>query len=54
MGWFDEQIRQRKRLDDELFRDSYDNIAHKVLGEPAKKRDKRTSVKNAIDEVFYY
>jgi ABC-type bacteriocin/lantibiotic exporter with double-glycine peptidase domain len=54
LGWFDEQIRQRKRLDDELFRDSYDNIAHKVLGEPAKKRDKRTSVKNAIDEVFYY
>ncbi len=54
MGWFDEQIRQRKRLDDELFQGSYDNIAHKVLGEPAKKRDKRTSVKNAIDEVFYY
>jgi NHLM bacteriocin system ABC transporter ATP-binding protein len=54
LGWFDEQIRQRKRLDDELFQGSYDNIAHKVLGEPAKKRDKRTSVKNAIDEVFYY
>ncbi len=54
MGWFDEQIRQRKRLDDELFKGSYDNIAHKVLGEPVKNRDRRTSVKNAIDAVFYY
>ena len=54
MGWFDEQIRQRKRMDDELFRDSYDNIAHRVLGEPVKRKDLKTNIKNAIDEIFYY
>ncbi|RKM61350.1 ATP-binding cassette domain-containing protein [Butyrivibrio sp. CB08] len=54
MGWFDEQIRQRKRMDDELFRDSYDNIAHRVLGEPVKRKDLKANIKNAIDEVFYY
>ncbi len=37
-----------------MFKGSYDNIAHKVLGEPVKNRDRRTSVKNAIDSVFYY
>ncbi len=41
-------------MDDELFRDSYDNIAHKVLGEPVKRKDLKTNVKNAIDEVFLY
>ncbi len=54
MGWFDEQIRQRKRMADELFRDSYDNIAHRVLGEPVKRKDIRANIKNAIDEIFYY
>ena len=54
LGWFDEQIRQRKRMDDELFRDSYDNIAHRVLGEPVKRKDLKTNIKNAIDEIFYY
>ncbi|WP_243111814.1 ATP-binding cassette domain-containing protein [Butyrivibrio sp. CB08] len=41
-------------MDDELFRDSYDNIAHRVLGEPVKRKDLKANIKNAIDEVFYY
>ena len=41
-------------MDDELFRDSYDNIAHRVLGEPVKRKDFNANIRNAIDEVFYY
>ncbi|MBR1669805.1 MAG: ATP-binding cassette domain-containing protein [Butyrivibrio sp.] len=52
MGWFDEQIRQRKRIDEELFRDSYENIAKKVLGERVSNPEAHLDVKNAIDEVF--
>ncbi|MBE5825150.1 MAG: ATP-binding cassette domain-containing protein [Butyrivibrio sp.] len=54
MGWFDEQIRLRKRRDEELYRESYDKIAHKVLGERMKTGNKRFSVRNAIEDVFMY
>ena len=32
MGWFDNQIRQRKQSDDDLFSDSFVNIAGAVMG----------------------
>ena len=32
MGWFDEQIRQRKLSDDEVFDDSFADIAGAVAG----------------------
>ena len=32
MGWFDEQIRQRKQNDDDVFADSFVNMAAAVLG----------------------
>ncbi len=54
MGWFDEQIRQRKRRDEELFKDSYDNISRKVLGEKVENGRDRLNLKSAIDEIFYY
>ncbi len=54
MGWFDEQIRQRKRIDEDLFQDSYENIAHKVLGEKRESKDVKTAIKRAIDDVFYF
>ena len=32
MGWFNEQIRQRKQADDEAFADSLEDIAEAVMG----------------------
>ena len=54
MGWFDEQIRLRKRRDDEMYRESYDKIAHKVLGERMNLGNKRSSVRNSIEDIFMY
>ncbi|MBQ7614145.1 MAG: ATP-binding cassette domain-containing protein [Butyrivibrio sp.] len=54
MGWFDEQVRIRKKKDEELYERSFDNIASKVLGERRGLNDVRAALKNAIDEVFYY
>ena len=33
MGWFDEQIRQRKQNDDDVFADSFVNMASAVMGQ---------------------
>lgn len=45
MGWFDEQIRQRKLSDDEVFADSFADIAGAVAGrgfsDALKKRSPR-------------
>ena len=58
MGWFEEQIRQRKRSDDDAFADSFANMASAVLGRKAAKSidDERILTKNAIDEIlnFYH
>ena len=54
MGWFDEQIRLRKRIDDELYQRSYENIANKVLGQMIGQRDDKTLLKNAIEQVLRY
>ena len=32
MGWFDEQIKQRKKNDEELFEEAFAGIAGAVLG----------------------
>ncbi len=54
MGWFDEQIRLRKRIDDELYQRSYENIANRVLGQMIGMTDDRTLMKNAIEQVLRY
>ena len=58
MGWFDEQIRQRKQSDDELFADAFVHMASAVMGEKvsAALNDERTATKSAIDEIlrFYH
>ncbi len=58
MGWFDEQIKQRKQNDNEVFADSFVNIAGAVMGKKvsAALGDERTVAKNAIDEIlkFYH
>ncbi len=58
MGWFDEQIKQRKQNDNDVFTDSFVNIAGAVMGSKvsAALNDKRLLVKNAFDEIlkFYH
>ena len=54
MGWFDEQIRLRKKIDEERYQRAYSNILSKVLGKRQENNDAKIAVKNAIDEVFYY
>ncbi len=56
MGWFDEQIRQRKQNDDDVFADSFANMASAVMGKKnaAALNDNRTVTKNAIDEILKY
>ena len=56
MGWFDEQIKQRKQSDNEVFSDAFVNIAGAVMGKSlsAALNDKRTIAKNAIGEILKF
>jgi len=55
MGWFDEQIRQRKASDQELFEDSILRMAATVLGKQGiGALDDRIVTKAAIDEILKY
>ena len=56
MGWFDEQIRQRKLSDQELFEESLFHMASAVLGRQRAGRldDERIVAKAAIDEILKY
>ena len=58
MGWFDEQIRQRKISDQELFEDSIFQMASAVLGKQAAGRlnDERIITEAAIGDIlkFYH
>lgn len=58
MGWFDEQIKQRKQNDDDIFAESCANLAGAVMGRKMAEalRDDRKATKNAIDEIlrFYH
>ena len=56
MEWYDEQIRQRKASDQELFEDSIFRMASVVLGRQGAGalEDKRIITKAAIDEILKY
>ncbi len=58
MGWFDEQIRQRKENDDQVFEESFIRVAAAVLGSKAASRldDDLTVTRAAIEEIlkFYH
>lgn len=56
MGWFDEQIRQRKQNDDDVFADSFVNMAAAVLGSKVtgSLSDGSAAAKSAIDEILKY
>ena len=56
MGWFDEQIKQRKKNDDAMFAEAFVGIADAVLGSKmsaAFESDEHKAT-NAIDEILKY
>ncbi len=58
MGWFDEQIKQRKEYDLNTFEDSFVGISDAVMGSRISSAisDERSRAKNAIEEIlrFYH
>ena len=56
MGWFDEQIRQRKLSDQETFEESIFRMASVVLGKRGANdlEDDRIITKAAIDDILKY
>ena len=56
MGWLDEQFKQRKENDDNIFSDAFVNLASVVMGSKisAALNDDRQITKNAIDEILKY
>jgi NHLM bacteriocin system ABC transporter ATP-binding protein len=56
MGWFEEQIKQRKENDDNVFSDSFVNLAGAVMGSKisAALNENGQITKNAIDEILKY
>ena len=56
MGWFDEQIRQRMKSDQDVFEDSIFNMASSVIGVKAAKdiTDSRVVTKAAIEDIIKY
>jgi len=56
MGWFDEQIKERKLNDEELFSQAFVELTGAVLGNKyvAAFRDSRLVTKDAFDEILKY
>ena len=56
MGWFDDQIKERKILDSEVFSDSFIQMAGAVMGSRtyAMLNNDRIKTKNAIDEILKF
>ncbi len=56
MGWFDEQIRDRKQNDDEAFAEAFANMASAITSRKieASLNNDRAVTKDAIDEILRY
>ena len=56
MGWFENQIEERRTADQQLLEDSFVKIAGAVLGQRTAQKisDDRIVTKNAIDEIIKY
>ena len=56
MGWFDEQIKQRRQHDQDTFEEAFAGIAHAVTGARISSAfaDDRSRAKDAIDEILKY
>lgn len=55
MGWFDEQIRDRKKNDDDAFAEAFANMASAITGKKSETfQSDRAITKDAIDEILKY
>jgi len=54
MGWYEEQIKQRKLSDDELFSDSLEGLAKSITGNKEKKSELEISEDAIKDIIKYY
>lgn len=57
MGWFDEQIRQRIKSDNDAFSEAFEKIAGSVMGKSAiteQMNNKMKQSQNAIEEILRY
>ncbi len=56
MGWFDEQIKQRIKADDDAFSDAFASMAGVVMGRGTVSAllDDRQKTKNAVDEILKF
>ncbi len=56
MGWFDEQIRERIRNDENTFEEAFQQVAGSVLGSRTATRlsDERLEAREALDEILKY
>ena len=56
MGWFDKQVRQRMKNDQEVFEDAFFRIAGSVLGNQTENPmlDERTVTKEALEGILRY
>lgn len=55
MGWFEEQLKERKKRDDESMSDAMEELAKTILHRNYRLNvDDRTKIKNAIDEILRY
>lgn len=55
MGWFDEQIRQRKENDNEVFEDAFKEIAGAVMGKNLNKAYAEKEIaQSAIDQILKF
>ena len=56
MGWFDKQLRERAKRDQEVFEDSFVQVAGAVLGNRTSQslEDERLIAKAALDDILKY
>ena len=56
MGWFEDQIKERRRADERVLEDSFERVAGVVLGSrmARKMSDDRLVARNAIEDILKY
>ena len=55
MGWFDEQIKQRKLNDDEVFAESFSKIGNAIFGRSVfESFDANADTKDAVEQILDY
>ena len=54
MGWFNDQIQDRKIKDDEALENAFANVVSAVLGKRAGASDEREIVQDAVEDILKY